>query len=39
MEIYELDYVKDEILQQLQAVPCWHRLRKINLEGDFPDDK
>ncbi|CAF3973421.1 unnamed protein product [Rotaria sordida] len=38
MEIYELDYVKDEVIQQLEAVPCWHRLRKINLEGDFPDD-
>ncbi|CAF1421910.1 unnamed protein product [Rotaria sp. Silwood1] len=38
MEIYELDYVKDELIQQLEAVSCWHRLRKINLEGDFPDD-
>ncbi|CAF4986031.1 unnamed protein product [Rotaria sp. Silwood1] len=38
MEIYELDYVKDELIQQLEAVSCWHRLRKINLEEDFPDD-
>ncbi|CAF3789136.1 unnamed protein product [Rotaria socialis] len=39
MDIYELDYVKDERLVQLEAIPCWHHLRKINLEGDCPDDK
>ncbi|CAF4920385.1 unnamed protein product, partial [Rotaria socialis] len=33
MDIYELDYVKDERLVQLEAIPCWHHLRKINLEG------
>ncbi|CAM4960286.1 unnamed protein product [Rotaria socialis] len=38
IDIYELDYVEDERLVQLAAIHCWHHLRKINLEGDYPDD-
>ncbi|CAF4987161.1 unnamed protein product [Rotaria sp. Silwood1] len=38
MDIFELDYVEDERLAQLEAISCWYRLRKINLEGDCPDD-
>jgi len=39
MDIFELNYVKEERLAQLEIIPCWHRLRKMNLEGDCPNDK
>ncbi|CAF4558061.1 unnamed protein product [Rotaria socialis] len=38
IDTYELDYVEDERLVQLAAIHCWHHLREINLEGDYPDD-
>ncbi|CAF1317571.1 unnamed protein product [Rotaria sordida] len=38
MNIFELDYVEDERFVQLEAMPCWHHLKKINLEGDCSDD-
>jgi hypothetical protein len=39
MEIVDLDYVRDEQLKSMQAVRRWHRLRKITIEGDYPDEK
>jgi hypothetical protein len=39
MDVFEMDYMRDELVKSTQAVTCWHRLRKINLEGDFPDDE
>jgi hypothetical protein len=39
MEIVDLDYIKDELLENIQAVRRWHFLRKITIEGDYPDDK
>jgi hypothetical protein len=38
MEIIEMDYMASELTKSTQAVSRWHCLRKINLEGDFPDD-
>ncbi|CAF4803890.1 unnamed protein product [Rotaria sp. Silwood1] len=36
MEIMEMDYINDELLEYLQLVPRWHCLRKIILESDYP---
>ncbi|UJR11811.1 hypothetical protein I4U23_015991 [Adineta vaga] len=38
MEIYEMEYMRDELIKCTKEIPCWHRLRKINLEGDVPDN-
>jgi hypothetical protein len=34
-----MDYVEDELLKKIESVSRWHCLRKITLEGDYPDDK
>ncbi|CAF1510197.1 unnamed protein product [Rotaria sordida] len=39
MEIVDLLYVEDKLLENIQAVCCWHRLRKITMEHDYPDEK
>jgi hypothetical protein len=39
MEVIEMDYMRDELVVRTEAVPRWHCLCKITLEGDFPDDK
>jgi len=42
MEIFELDYVEDKPLEDIQAVHRWHCLRKITMVGeksDGPDEE
>lgn len=40
MEIPDLDYIgDDEEVERIEATPCWHRLRKIVIMGDCPDNK
>jgi hypothetical protein len=34
-----MDYMRDELVKSTEAVSRWHRLWKITLEGDFPDDE
>lgn len=34
-----MDYTEDELLKKIESVPRWHRLRKVTLEGDYPDEK
>ncbi|CAF1040321.1 unnamed protein product [Adineta steineri] len=38
MDIYEMEYMRDELIQRTKAVSCWHHLKKLNLEGDLPDN-
>jgi hypothetical protein len=39
MEIFDMDDEEDEFLKKIESIPRWHCLRKITLEGDYPDDK